>query len=70
MQLIGQELGRMHRVDIIHGDLTTSNMIVRRCSGSTQDQAGEQPNAAEIVCSPLARQGAICSGHTDLRLGF
>lgn len=26
---VGEYLGRMHEMDIIHGDLTTSNMIVR-----------------------------------------
>lgn len=30
MRLIGKELGKMHNVDIIHGDLTTSNMLLRR----------------------------------------
>ena len=29
MTMIGQELARMHKVDIIHGDLTTSNMMLR-----------------------------------------
>lgn len=28
-RLIGQMVGRLHRSDIIHGDLTTSNMLVR-----------------------------------------
>jgi len=30
MLLIGQQLARMHTASIIHGDLTTSNMILRR----------------------------------------
>lgn len=46
MQLIGRELGRMHRVDIIHGDLTTSNMIVRRTTATTTSTGGV---SAEIV---------------------
>ena len=29
MGLIGSEIAKMHRADIIHGDLTTSNMIIR-----------------------------------------
>lgn len=33
MKLIGQELAKMHAVDIIHGDLTTSNMMLRKSSG-------------------------------------
>ncbi|KAI0073342.1 hypothetical protein K474DRAFT_1666714 [Panus rudis PR-1116 ss-1] len=32
MQLIGREIGKMHQADIIHGDLTTSNMMLRRPS--------------------------------------
>ncbi|KAJ4001220.1 hypothetical protein F5050DRAFT_1561244 [Lentinula boryana] len=30
MKLIGIEIAKMHRVDVIHGDLTTSNMMLRR----------------------------------------
>jgi Ser/Thr protein kinase RdoA (MazF antagonist) len=48
MQLIGRELGRMHRADIIHGDLTTSNMIVRRGAPTTTTTSGDI-DAAEIV---------------------
>ena len=29
MGLIGSEIAKMHKADIIHGDLTTSNMVVR-----------------------------------------
>lgn len=32
MRLIGNELAKMHLADIIHGDLTTSNMMLRRPS--------------------------------------
>ena len=30
MVLIGTEIAKMHQADIIHGDLTTSNMMLRR----------------------------------------
>ncbi|CAE6496425.1 unnamed protein product [Rhizoctonia solani] len=30
MTLIGEEIAKMHKSDIIHGDLTTSNMMLRR----------------------------------------
>ena len=30
MALIGAEIAKMHQADIIHGDLTTSNMMLRR----------------------------------------
>ncbi|KAJ7222619.1 kinase-like domain-containing protein [Mycena pura] len=29
MQLIGEEIAKMHLADVIHGDLTTSNMMLR-----------------------------------------
>ncbi|KIL60060.1 hypothetical protein M378DRAFT_187853 [Amanita muscaria Koide BX008] len=29
MTMIGNELAKMHKIDIIHGDLTTSNMMLR-----------------------------------------
>ncbi|KAJ7037395.1 kinase-like domain-containing protein [Mycena alexandri] len=32
MQLIGQEIAKMHLADVIHGDLTTSNMMLRHPS--------------------------------------
>jgi TP53 regulating kinase-like protein len=33
MTLIGEEIAKMHKSDIIHGDLTTSNMMLRRREG-------------------------------------
>lgn len=30
MQMVGTEIAKMHLADIIHGDLTTSNMMLRR----------------------------------------
>lgn len=32
MRLIGTQLARLHKADIIHGDLTTSNMMLRHPS--------------------------------------
>lgn len=32
MQMIGTEIAKMHQADIIHGDLTTSNMMLRHPS--------------------------------------
>lgn len=29
MGLVGSEIAKMHKADVIHGDLTTSNMIIR-----------------------------------------
>ncbi|QRW10013.1 Serine/threonine-protein kinase [Ceratobasidium sp. AG-Ba] len=36
MDLIGAEIAKMHRGDIIHGDLTTSNMMLRRNQGDQE----------------------------------
>lgn len=44
MRLIGVIIAEMHLVDIIHGDLTTSNMMLRRLQPSP-----EQSSLAEIV---------------------
>ncbi len=30
MRAIGTEIAKMHKADVIHGDLTTSNMMLRR----------------------------------------
>ncbi|KAF9942776.1 TP53 regulating kinase [Mortierella alpina] len=32
--LIGKALGRMHNIDVIHGDLTTSNLLMREETGA------------------------------------
>lgn len=29
MRMIGSEIAKIHKADIVHGDLTTSNMMVR-----------------------------------------
>ncbi|KAI0357139.1 hypothetical protein OH77DRAFT_1476593 [Trametes cingulata] len=34
MEMIGTEIAKMHQADIIHGDLTTSNMMLRHPSSS------------------------------------
>lgn len=40
MEKIGMAIGRMHEVGIVHGDLTTSNLMVREC-GKEAAEAGE-----------------------------
>ncbi|KAF9447042.1 hypothetical protein P691DRAFT_793851 [Macrolepiota fuliginosa MF-IS2] len=37
MHLIGTEIAKMHLVDVIHGDLTTSNMMLRRSPNNESD---------------------------------
>ena len=34
MQMIGTEIAKMHLADVIHGDLTTSNMMLRHPSST------------------------------------
>ncbi|KAK1236516.1 serine/threonine-protein kinase bud32 [Marasmius sp. AFHP31] len=34
MNLVGIEIAKMHKADVIHGDLTTSNMMLRRPSSA------------------------------------
>ena len=35
-KLIGQTIGKMHDADVIHGDLTTSNMMLRSMVDGSQ----------------------------------
>lgn len=42
MRLVGAEIAKMHKADVIHGDLTTSNIMLRRPSAPAQ--------APQIVC--------------------
>jgi len=37
MTLISTEIAKMHLVDVIHGDLTTSNMMLRHTSNNQPD---------------------------------
>ena len=50
MELIGSEIAKMHRADIIHGDLTTSNMIIRH------PFATKGPSTTKLVCNFLTRR--------------
>jgi TP53 regulating kinase and related kinases len=47
MTMIGTEIAKMHMADIIHGDLTTSNMMLRRPSDNSH--IGLDVSAAELV---------------------
>ncbi|BGP44219.1 serine/threonine-protein kinase bud32 [Rhodotorula kratochvilovae] len=39
LRAVGREIGKMHGADIIHGDLTTSNMMVRLRPGASAEGA-------------------------------
>ncbi|XP_068171857.1 EKC/KEOPS complex subunit TP53RK [Antennarius striatus] len=45
---VGHILGRMHDEDVIHGDLTTSNMLLRRGQGNGQEN-GQANGQADLV---------------------
>lgn len=47
MDLIGVEIAKMHMADIIHGDLTTSNMMLRYPS-----EAEDTSTLTQVVCRP------------------
>ncbi|PWN47066.1 kinase-like protein [Violaceomyces palustris] len=53
MDLIGTSLARMHEADIIHGDLTTSNMMLRRnpsvAGQGTISENGVGPNDEVVL---------------------
>jgi len=43
MSLIGTEIAKMHQADVIHGDLTTSNMMIRH------PFAAKSPSSMKLV---------------------
>ena len=49
MALIGTELAKMHKVDVIHGDLTTSNLLVRSRKGSQVGQIIVRLNRLKVT---------------------
>ena len=42
MEMVGAEIAKMHLADIIHGDLTTSNMMLRHPSSISESRIGTQ----------------------------
>jgi TP53 regulating kinase and related kinases len=48
MDLIGTEIAKMHQADVIHGDLTTSNMMLRGLASLGTSPRGRK---AELVSS-------------------
>lgn len=56
MARIGRAVGHMHRVGIVHGDLTTSNLILRPLPGSPPAQA---EGSADADKEPPSLEGEI-----------
>jgi hypothetical protein len=66
MDMIGLEIAKMHSVGIIHGDLTTSNFMIRR---RLQPKDGEA--AAEIVrLLPISRTSTSFNNYISRMLSF
>jgi len=49
MRRIGNAVGRMHAVGIVHGDLTTSNLMLRPRRGDMNGESAEEVLHGEIV---------------------
>jgi tRNA A-37 threonylcarbamoyl transferase component Bud32 len=47
MMVVGTEIAKMHLADIIHGDLTTSNMMLRHPSFILDSPQGMQQLVSE-----------------------
>lgn len=47
MEMVGTEIAKMHLGDIIHGDLTTSNMMLRHPSSISDSRPGTQQLVSE-----------------------
>ncbi|KAF4124253.1 TP53 regulating kinase [Geosmithia morbida] len=60
MRRIGAAVGHMHRVGVVHGDLTTSNMMLSPTGAETGSGAGGAPLDGDIVIIDLG----LASGST------
>lgn len=68
MQLIGRELAKMHAVDVVHGDLTTSNMMLRP-SQAPQETPLEVVRSRPALPS-LSSRPDVLTGANRLRAGL
>lgn len=49
LRRIGKAVGKLHSVGVVHGDLTTSNMMLRPSSDGLEGEQGDGSLAGEIV---------------------
>jgi TP53 regulating kinase-like protein len=49
MMVVGAEIAKMHLADIIHGDLTTSNMMLRHPPSILDSLQGTQQLVSEYA---------------------
>ena len=57
MGKIGRAVGRMHEVGVVHGDLTTSNMMLR--PGKTLQQNGETTHGEHMETAEEILRGEV-----------
>jgi TP53 regulating kinase-like protein len=83
-QKIGEIIGKLHKIGVIHGDLTTSNMMVRSdkrqpplCSGDTLDiflidfgLSKNSESAEEQAVNLFVLERALSSTHPSLSDNF
>jgi len=55
MVMVGTEIAKMHAADIIHGDLTTSNMMLRHPSSISDSPQGTQQLVRETCLAEFDR---------------
>lgn len=48
MASIGESIGAMHSIDVIHGDLTTSNMLLRRANDPSQETTSASSSSSNL----------------------
>jgi tRNA A-37 threonylcarbamoyl transferase component Bud32 len=55
MMMVGTEIAKMHLADIIHGDLTTSNMMFRHPSTTLDSPQNTQQLVSDMLrcCEPV-----------------
>jgi len=59
MKVIGTEIGKMHLADIIHGDLTTSNMMLRHPFAFKPPPTSSIPTQLVLIDFGLAYQSSL-----------
>ncbi len=67
---VGKAVALLHGYDIIHGDLTTSNMIITKAEGSGGSEAWESNLEATESPTKLISDGSFSLYFIDFGLGF
>ncbi|KAA1473329.1 hypothetical protein DENSPDRAFT_839788 [Dentipellis sp. KUC8613] len=59
MQLVGTEIAKLHLVDIVHGDLTTSNMMLRHPSSISKPLSNDLSTELVLIDFGLAYMSTL-----------